>query len=300
MIGEASRDDLPAAAEMLSSLYPDWLFTVVGMRHRLESAPPWVGRRLLKWEEDGRLVAWVSCGLDHVSGNRDLGFVHLTVDPAHRRRGIGAAMLEQAEAHVRSRGAARVEALGDEDGGSRAFAEAHGYGVKARLRFSSVDPRALPLAPPPPGVELLPFSQLTPEEIHRVDLVVSRDIPNEESIDGLDSATAWAAEFWDDPEVDKELSLAALVGGEVVAITMMRSDPARGRGANDITGTLPGHRGRGLATLLKHTSLRLAAERGITMVSTGNDEENAPMLAVNTKLGYRPSSGWIRWERVLT
>ncbi|HEY7730341.1 MAG TPA: GNAT family N-acetyltransferase [Gaiellaceae bacterium] len=297
MLAEASVDDLPAAAELLSSLYADGLFTVAGMRHRLECAPSWVQRRLLKWEEGERLVGWASCGLDHFSGDRELGFVDVSVDPEFRRRGIGAALLERAVEHVSACGATRLEAFGTDDDQSRAFAEARGYAVKARLRASCVDPRKLPPAPPPPpGVELRPFSELAPEAIHAVDLVVSRDIPNEESIDGLDTAAVWTTQFWRDPEVDKELSLAAVLAGEVVAITMFRSDLERGRGENDITGTLPAHRGRGLATLLKHASLRLAAERGITTVSTGNDEENAAMLAINTKLGYRPSSAWIRWE----
>jgi GNAT superfamily N-acetyltransferase len=301
MLAEATVDDLPAAAELLSTLYADGLFTVGGMRHRLDCAPSWVQRRLLKWEETGRVVGWASCGLDHFSGDRELGFVDLTVDPGFRGRGIGAAMLERAEEHVRACGATRVEAFGPDHDPSRAFAEARGYAVKARLRVSCVDPRTLPPAPsPPPGVELRPFSDVEPEAIHAVDLVVSRDIPNEESIDGLDTAAAWKTQFWRDPEVDKELSRAAVVAGEVVAITMFRSDLERGRGENDITGTLPAHRGRGLATLLKHTSLRRAAARGITMVTTGNDEENGPMLAVNTKLGYRPSSGWIRWERAVS
>jgi GNAT superfamily N-acetyltransferase len=182
---------------------------------------------------------------------------------------------------------------------SRAFADRHGLEVKALLRISAVDPRTLQLAPDPPAdVELRPFADLDPEPLHRVDLAVSRDIPNEESIDGLD-LEAWTSQFWDDPEVDRELSLAALVADTPVALTMLRSEPGGTRGENDITGTLPEHRGRGLATLLKHHSLERAAARGIHLVSTTNDEDNAPMLAVNARLGYRPSSGRVRWERAL-
>ena len=35
-----------------------------------------------------------------------------------------------------------------------------------------------------------------------------------------------------------------------------------------------------------------------TIATTGNDESNAPMLAVNTKLGYRPFARHVEWERV--
>lgn len=39
---------------------------------------------------------------------------------------------------------------------------------------------------------------------------------------------------------------------------------------------------------MKATALRRAAELGVRVAYTSNDEGNAPMLAVNTRLGYRP------------
>jgi GNAT superfamily N-acetyltransferase len=60
----------------------------------------------------------------------------------------------------------------------------------------------------------------------------------------------------------------------------------------------PPFRGRGIATALKSRSLARAAELGATIVLTDNEELNAPMLAVNAKLGYRPFSRRIAWEKV--
>ena len=34
-----------------------------------------------------------------------------------------------------------------------------------------------------------------------------------------------------------------------------------------------------------------------SVAATENDETNGPMLAVNTRLGYRPSSRRVEWER---
>src|SRR4051812_14130311 len=51
-----------------------------------------------------------------------------------------------------------------------------------------------------------------------------------------------------------------------------------GRAVNDMTGTLRDYRGRGLAQLAKRATLVNAAKRGVELVSTDNDETNAPML----------------------
>jgi hypothetical protein len=53
-----------------------------------------------------------------------------------------------------------------------------------------------------------------------------------------------------------------------------------------MTGTLPAHRGRGLALLAKQHALRACAVAGIEVAFTGNDRENLPMVAVNQRLGY--------------
>jgi RimJ/RimL family protein N-acetyltransferase len=48
-------------------------------------------------------------------------------------------------------------------------------------------------------------------------------------------------------------------------------------------------RGRGFATLATVHSTRRAAALGITRILTTNDIDNAPMLAINQRLGYTPS-----------
>ena len=59
------------------------------------------------------------------------------------------------------------------------------------------------------------------------------------------------------------------------------------RGRNEGTGTARDHRGRGLASLAKLAQLRWAADNGVERVITDNDALNAPMLAINRRLGVR-------------
>ena len=61
------------------------------------------------------------------------------------------------------------------------------------------------------------------------------------------------------------------------------------------TGVIRAFRGQGLGLLMKRHSLARAAAAGITKVITQNDETNAPMLAINAKLGYEPLAVGHAW-----
>jgi RimJ/RimL family protein N-acetyltransferase len=63
------------------------------------------------------------------------------------------------------------------------------------------------------------------------------------------------------------------------------------------TGTMRAHRGRGLASAVKLASIEWAARNGIVQLATRNDETNAPMLAINRRLGYRPAARRVEYLR---
>jgi RimJ/RimL family protein N-acetyltransferase len=84
--------------------------------------------------------------------------------------------------------------------------------------------------------------------------------------------------------MDKSLSVAAMTGDEMVSFTAMETDGDRAW--SGMTGAIPSYRGRGLAKLVKSVALRRCAAAGITAAYTSNDDENAPMLAINNWLGY--------------
>jgi RimJ/RimL family protein N-acetyltransferase len=70
----------------------------------------------------------------------------------------------------------------------------------------------------------------------------------------------------------------------VVAFTFL--NVAGERAQHGFTGTMPEHRGKGLATAAKIDALRKAAARGVTRVTTSNAEENTAMRAINRRLGF--------------
>ena len=67
--------------------------------------------------------------------------------------------------------------------------------------------------------------------------------------------------------------------------------PEQGYAYNAFTGVAPEYRGRGLAQALKLLAIRQAVADGARYIRTDNDSRNAPMLAINRKLGYQPLPG---------
>ena len=57
---------------------------------------------------------------------------------------------------------------------------------------------------------------------------------------------------------------------------------------HDMTAVIREWRGRGVAGALKRATIRWAIARGLDELRTGNDVDNAPMRAVNARLGYEP------------
>jgi GNAT superfamily N-acetyltransferase len=221
----------------------------------------------------------------------------VAVDPTRRGEGIGSALAAVGDEHLTAIGVTKTRAGSMDEPGARALATRLGFTEIAAASTSAVDPRTVTPEPIPDGVRIVPFADLEDARaLYELDMEVSNDIPNEE-FDGL-SFDEWRNEFWRSPMLDQDASLVAYVGDDLAALTMIRVDAPSGRAQNNVTGTRRAFRGRGLARLLKTHSLHLAAQLGATIALTGNDETNAPMLAVNTKLGYRPFSRRLEWERV--
>jgi GNAT superfamily N-acetyltransferase len=89
------------------------------------------------------------------------------------------------------------------------------------------------------------------------------------------------------PYTDLHASTVVLVGGAPAACTLVEADLEGSRVWSLGTGTLPAYRGRGLAKLAKAVALHQASAAGAIHAYTSNDEVNAPMLAINTWLGYQ-------------
>ena len=217
-------------------------------------------------------------GEDHAS-------FQVLVDPAHRRRGIGAGLLEELDGHLHSSGKPRVTTIVEDDDASRIASACWGFTVTRSLRMAAVDPRTVDHpGPTPDDVSVVPVADVGPRQVWETHQQVARDDPS-----GLTLPVPydeWLTTDWSDPRARPDLGRAVLVDDELAAYSLIGTAGERAWSA--MTGTLPAQRGRGYALLAKRHTLRAAAAAGITRATTGNDDANVPMLAVNARLGYQP------------
>lgn len=289
-IRAAHPDDAPAVVALRALVHPYLVRGVESTRRMIAQPPPDEDWAAYVVEVDGTVVGWVSAYRNAQTSQADVGEVAtLHVHPEHRGRGAGTALLTAALGHLRDIGARTVRTWALPE--SLPFARRHGFTPSRELRYSALDLRPAPPMPqPPPGVRLLPLTDLDPRRVHRVEVATAADEPGDVPADSI-SYENWYSEVWDNLGLDRAASTVAEAGDEIVAFSLVKRDGDRMW--SDYTGTLPTHRGRGLARLVKTAALHRAAAGGVRVAYTSNDEANAPMLAINVGLGYRPvGSSW--------
>jgi GNAT superfamily N-acetyltransferase len=289
-IRPARPDDAPGVVALRTVVHPYLVRGVESTRRMIAKPPPEEDWTAWVAEADGQVVGWASAYRNSQTSEPDVGEIStLHVHPAHRGRGVGTALLEAALDHLRVIGTRRV--LTWSQPGSLPFARRHGFTPSRELRYSVLDLRPAPPMPePPPGVRLLSAADLDPHRIYQVDAESSLDEPGDVPTDAM-GYDIWHNEVWDNPGLDLDASTVAEVDGTLTTVSLVKRDGDQMWSA--FTGTVPGYRGRGLALLVKRAALHRAAASGVHTAYTSNDEANAPMLAVNARLGYRPvASQW--------
>ncbi|MFG1653734.1 GNAT family N-acetyltransferase [Micromonospora sp. NPDC049275] len=281
----ARPDDAPGVVALRAIVYPYLVRGVESTRKMIAEPIPGRGWAAFVAEVDAQVVGWVTAQRNASTSTANFGDITLLhVHPEYRQRGIGSALLSTATDHLapmgihRLRGFAQPEAL--------PFARRRGYEPSRELRFSALDLDPAPALPdPPPGVRLRPLADLDPHLLYEADVASAVDEPGDVPVDAM-SYESWLYDVWENLGLDKTASTAAEVDGEVAAYSVVKRDGDRMW--SDYTCSVPAYRGRGLARLAKTAALHRAAANGVRVAYTSNDEANAPMLAINARLGYRP------------
>jgi GNAT superfamily N-acetyltransferase len=291
---ERDADDL---VRLVRDAVPTATVNRAALVHRISSLPERARLRIWVAEVDGRTVARADAFMNFFSKGSRRCFVGVMVRSDHRRQGIGSRLYELCMGHAAELGAEGLITNFFENPAGVAFALAYGW-REARVETESIlDPRMVS-EQPPASVDLRPVTEVDPRLVWRVDAEATLDVPQTETTDDI------PYEEWEDhvlryPLFEPEGSFVAIVDGVAAAVSLLVADRDSGRGLNMFTGTLREYRGRGLALAVKLATTHWAAANGITQITTTNDETNAPMLAINRRLGYKPGGRRVEYLRAL-
>ena len=276
MIRELRKEDAGAAARLGLAVNP----------HRIETGE-------LVWQRASKPAQrdWVAEANGELAGHAfastmaaGKGRFWIGVHPEQRGRGLGAELYRAVEAHLRSAGATRLRTWVDGDPAGERFVRERGFELTGADRVADLDPRAVHLPPKPElgGLRLATLAETLPQ----VEELFERCRSGEVELPA--DLIEWKWDELEHPNLSHEGSFVVLDGEQPVSLGFLTVDPERRLAYNLLTATLPDYRRRGLGLLVKLATTRWAAENGIERLLTENDRENAPMLALNDSLGYRP------------
>ena len=246
------------------------------------------------------------------------------VDEAWRGRGAGGALYRGAERFALGHGATALEAdVGEDDAGGLAFVERRGFVCERHLFASVLDLASFDAsrfqeavaAAEAAGIRFTSLAAYPQDDASLgrfADLLweLHADVPGWATMPRL-TLEQVRSSYVDRTTWDPEGVLLAVDSGrgdEWVALAHLTVDGSRSPEAqregglwlyNVFTGVRRGYRGRGLAQAMKVRAAEYARGRGATAIRTHNVSTNAPMLAVNRKLGYRPQPGYFKMVKRL-
>ncbi|MEH0842603.1 GNAT family N-acetyltransferase [Micromonospora sp. CPCC 205711] len=294
------------------------------IRHPMPgNAPRWVLARL-----NGVPAGYLCLDLPQLD-NTDNATADLVVHPAYRRRGVGRALHQHGLRLLRDLGRKRVLGMATSalPGGparpaaGAAFATAVGarpalVEVRRRLDVTRLDLPGLDAMlaeahPRATGYRPVRWRQHAPEEyladVAYLDGRLMTDAPLgdvEWEPEKIDAERVRATERALDARGRRRYHHGLLheASGRLVAWTLLDVTPSSPWHAfQQITIVDPAHRGRRLGLIAKIENLRYARahEPELSAVDTWNAAENAHMIDINERLGFRPVDAWTDWQLTL-
>lgn len=279
--------------------------------------PPKFRLRLSVDAPDGILAAGAELGPGFLPREDGTLFGGVNVMRAHRRRGLGDALLGAVELEARAAKAPRI--LSNTNAafaGSLEWATKRGYKEIGRRIESYVDVQAFDGAPlndvvgrvEASGIRLATVTELlrgrdpaaTEQFWHDL---WEAEAPMWEDVPWASPTPHWPFEKFKKLAVDSgkmvnEATIVALDGERIAAFTSTGKQ-GTDRGYTWMTGTGRNYRSRGLATALKVKMLAAAKAAGLRAMLTTNDEPNKAMRGINAKLGYVMLPANIELEKTL-
>jgi mycothiol synthase len=288
-----SDEDRASVVRIVSTVTPDNPTSIEEMRWQEEKYPG--GRRFIAWL-DGAAVGTGGAGRVYVYPPEFDGlWGTISVLADHRRTGVGSAILVALSDIARAAGKSTLMGLTTADQtATLEFLEHRGFQVTERMKVVRLALARLQLAAvePPDGIVITSLEERPDlvDGVYAVALEALPDIPGERPM-APGSLEEFRVRDVDRPSIPLGAFAVAIdvVTGQVAGYANLLMHPGSTRLAfHGMTAVARAWRGHGLATALKRATITWAAEQGLEALDGANDIENAPMRAVNKRLGYQP------------
>lgn len=283
--------------------------------HDLTTRSDEVDRQVLVGRQDDRAVGAVFVNRSLVEDRATLNCA-IVVDPALRRRGIGRQLFDAtvvlAREHGRTALVGSVSAPLDESTG---WTDSTGFGdmvggqrlltnIQRRLDLADIDVERedhlyAEASAAAHDYRLVHWTDAAPEkyiaDLARLEGRINADVPHGDAEVEVKQVDTARMRRWEDERVAAGMTMLTLAvqprdGGRLAGYTQLRVlRNHQGFAGLPITLVDPDHRGHRLGLLLKIAARRLLAREQprIRAVVTNNAADNAPILAINDRLGYR-------------
>lgn len=296
---------IPADFPALAALLNQWEHEPTTPERLAEAEKEWPTERLLyrsvAVDAQDRILGY-ALALHFAFHKPGKFYLRCLVDKQHQGQGIGRMLGAAADSFVREHGGDLIEiSVRDDDDRSRAIVEAHGYEFERHLFESVLDLATFDEAPyagvveavQATGIRFFTLADQPGEATERAIYALMNK--NVVDVPGFDNPSHPAFETWRNWFItargaSPDRLIIAADGDRFVGLTILLQQES-GAMYTGHTSVDREYRGRNLALALKLLSIATAKSAGAPYMRTHNDSSNAPMLAINWKLGYQKEPG---------
>ena len=228
----------------------------------------------------------------------------IRVDPEFQRRGIGTGLYERLLTAARQTQTKRLFAdVADYLPDELVFAERRGFQIDRHMFESRLDVANFDETPFAKVVDTVSMTGITfttlaalgdtPEnrqKLYELHQRLATDVPGDEH-PTFASLESFELSLLPNSRALPEAVILALADDQWIGFTALTSFGDPNTLNHFMTGVNRHFRGRNLAMAMKLLSIQYAKLHSIRYLETNNDSTNAPMLAINAKLGYQRLRG---------
>ena len=303
--------DFPRIAELTNMVEPEPVTADMLLRRQRLAAPERIAYRIVALDDDEHIVGFSS--IVHNPWQQEGQFwFRVIVDIALRNRGYGSTLYAASLDFTRVHGATHLlSEVRESCEECLQFALKRGFAIERRMFVSRLYLDSFDEARfagtvehvEATGIRFLTLAEVgnTDENQHRLYELNRRIAVDNPAYEGwsFPSFVVYSQRMTASPQFRADSMFIAASDDTWIGMAGVDYYPQTNSLHNGFTGVERAYRGRNIALALKLLTIRYARQRGVAYLYTNNDSTNAPMLAINRKLGYQAEPGILMLARAL-